>query len=328
MLKDEAASGVKGSNPDHVASDDAVRIAIILPCYNEEAAIELTVSEFKEALPDADVYVFDNNSSDATIEVAQRAGATVRSETNQGKGNVVRRMFADVEADVYIMADGDATYDASNVTELIALLRNNNLDMVNGARKHSDDAAYRPGHKFGNRMLTSLVKLFFGRNLEDMLSGYRVFSRRFVKSFPSMSSGFEIETELTVHALQMRLPIDEVQVKYRARPENSVSKLSTYGDGLRILRMIGFLVKEEKPLLFFFSLAGLIFIPSGLVFLSVLLEFLETSQVARFPSLFAALTGFLMSIVCIACALILDTVSRGRREARRLSYLQYEAPKP
>ncbi|WP_371813484.1 glycosyltransferase family 2 protein [Ruegeria sp. HKCCA5426] len=328
MLKEEAASGVKGSNPDHVASDDTVRIAIILPCYNEEAAIELTVSEFKEALPDADVYVFDNNSSDATIEVAQRAGATVRSETNQGKGNVVRRMFADVEADVYVMADGDATYDASNVTELIALLRNNNLDMVNGARKHSDDAAYRPGHKFGNRMLTSLVKLFFGRNLEDMLSGYRVFSRRFVKSFPSMSSGFEIETELTVHALQMRLPIDEVQVKYRARPENSVSKLSTYGDGLRILRMIGFLVKEEKPLLFFFSLAGLIFIPSGLVFLSVLLEFLETSQVARFPSLFAALTGFLMSIVCIACALILDTVSRGRREARRLSYLQYEAPKP
>ncbi|CAD0184401.1 hypothetical protein RUESEDTHA_01280 [Ruegeria sp. THAF57] len=328
MLKEEAASGVKGSNPDHVASDDAVRIAIILPCYNEEAAIELTVSEFKEALPDADVYVFDNNSSDATIEVAQRAGATVRSETNQGKGNVVRRMFADVQADVYVMADGDATYDASNVTDLIALLRNNNLDMVNGARKHSDDAAYRPGHKFGNRMLTSLVKLFFGRNLEDMLSGYRVFSRRFVKSFPSMSSGFEIETELTVHALQMRLPIDEVQVKYRARPENSVSKLSTYGDGLRILRMIGFLVKEEKPLLFFFSLAGLIFIPSGLVFLSVLLEFLETSQVARFPSLFAALTGFLMSIVCIACALILDTVSRGRREARRLSYLQYEAPKP
>ncbi|WP_371808228.1 glycosyltransferase family 2 protein [Ruegeria sp. HKCCA5491] len=328
MLKEEAASGVKGSNPDHVASDDTVRIAIILPCYNEEAAIELTVSEFKEALPDADVYVFDNNSSDATIEVAQRAGATVRSETNQGKGNVVRRMFADVEADVYVMADGDATYDASNVTELIALLWNNNLDMVNGARKHSDDAAYRPGHKFGNRMLTSLVKLFFGRNLEDMLSGYRVFSRRFVKSFPSMSSGFEIETELTVHALQMRLPIDEVQVKYRARPENSVSKLSTYGDGLRILRMIGFLVKEEKPLLFFFSLAGLIFIPSGLVFLSVLLEFLETSQVARFPSLFAALTGFLMSIVCIACALILDTVSRGRREARRLSYLQYEAPKP
>nr|WP_254447358.1 glycosyltransferase family 2 protein [Ruegeria sp. HKCCA5426] len=327
-MKEEAASGVKGSNPDHVASDDTVRIAIILPCYNEEAAIELTVSEFKEALPDADVYVFDNNSSDATIEVAQRAGATVRSETNQGKGNVVRRMFADVEADVYVMADGDATYDASNVTELIALLRNNNLDMVNGARKHSDDAAYRPGHKFGNRMLTSLVKLFFGRNLEDMLSGYRVFSRRFVKSFPSMSSGFEIETELTVHALQMRLPIDEVQVKYRARPENSVSKLSTYGDGLRILRMIGFLVKEEKPLLFFFSLAGLIFIPSGLVFLSVLLEFLETSQVARFPSLFAALTGFLMSIVCIACALILDTVSRGRREARRLSYLQYEAPKP
>nr|WP_254449214.1 glycosyltransferase family 2 protein [Ruegeria sp. HKCCA5491] len=327
-MKEEAASGVKGSNPDHVASDDTVRIAIILPCYNEEAAIELTVSEFKEALPDADVYVFDNNSSDATIEVAQRAGATVRSETNQGKGNVVRRMFADVEADVYVMADGDATYDASNVTELIALLWNNNLDMVNGARKHSDDAAYRPGHKFGNRMLTSLVKLFFGRNLEDMLSGYRVFSRRFVKSFPSMSSGFEIETELTVHALQMRLPIDEVQVKYRARPENSVSKLSTYGDGLRILRMIGFLVKEEKPLLFFFSLAGLIFIPSGLVFLSVLLEFLETSQVARFPSLFAALTGFLMSIVCIACALILDTVSRGRREARRLSYLQYEAPKP
>ncbi len=328
MFKEEVTSNLQGGIPDHVASDDAYRIAVILPCYNEEAAIELTVSEFKTALPDADVYVFDNNSSDATIEVAQKAGATVRTELNRGKGNVVRRMFADVEADVYVMADGDATYDASNVGDLIALLRSNNLDMVNGARKHSDDAAYRPGHKFGNRLLTFMVKLFFGRNLDDMLSGYRVFSRRFVKSFPSMSSGFEIETELTVHALQMRLPIDEVQVKYRARPENSVSKLSTYGDGLRILKMIGFLVKEEKPMLFFCSLAGLVFIPSGLVFLSVFLEFLETAEVDRFPSLFAALTGFLISFMCVACALILDTVSRGRREARRLSYLQLSAPKP
>ncbi|WP_367647803.1 glycosyltransferase family 2 protein [Ruegeria arenilitoris] len=328
MLKENEASDLQGVAPQVQASGTECRVAVVLPCYNEEAAIGLTISEFRAALPDAAIYVFDNNSTDATIEVARAAGAIVRTEANQGKGNVVRRMFADVEADIYVMADGDATYDASTVAEMIDHLRRNNLDMLNGARQHSDEAAYRPGHKFGNRLLTSMVRVFFGKNLDDMLSGYRIFSRRFVKSFPSMSSGFEIETELTVHALQLRLPIDEVPVNYRARPENSVSKLSTYGDGLRILRMISFLVKEENPMLFFLSLAGVIFVPSFLVFLSVLLEFVETSQVARFPSLFASLTGFVLAIVCVACALILDTVSRGRREARRLSYLQYPAPAP
>ncbi len=326
MLKENKDSSLKVATSNSVAISPDFRIAVILPCYNEESAIGLTIEEFKDVLPLAKIYVFDNNSSDSTIEIAKRAGAIVRTENNQGKGNVVRRMFADVEADVYVMADGDATYDASHVSTMIEKLLNENLDMINGSRKHSENEAYRPGHRFGNWMLTSLVKLFFGRNLEDMLSGYRIFSRRFVKSFPSMSSGFEIETELTVHALQLRLPIDELAVNYRPRPENSVSKLSTYGDGLRILKMIGFLVKEEKPLVFFSSLAMIVFIPSLFVFLSIFFEFLETNQVDRFPSLFASLSGFVISIISFACALILDTISRGRRELRRLNYLQFKAP--
>ncbi len=326
MLKENKDIDQQAGKSISASARDSCRIAVLLPCYNEEAAIEKTVTEFKLALPTAKIYVFDNKSTDATAKIAKKAGAVVRTEKNQGKGNVVRRMFADVEADVYVMADGDATYDATDVHLMVNSLRENNLDMINGARKHSESSAYRPGHQFGNRFLTGLVKLFFGENLDDMLSGYRVLSRRFVKSFPSTSSGFEIETELTVHALQLRLPIDEVYVNYRSRPKNSSSKLSTYRDGLRILKMIGFLVKEEKPLFFFTFLAAIIFTPSLIVFTSVLIEYFETNRVARFPSLFAALSGFVISIVSIACALILDTVARGRREARRLSYLQCKAP--
>lgn len=302
------------------------RIAVALPCYNEEVSIALTVEEFRRSLPTAEIFVYDNCSTDRTADVAKEAGAIVRFEANKGKGNVIRRMFADVEADVYVIADGDATYDASIAAELVRHLVTENLDMVNGARRHADAAAYRPGHQFGNKVLTGLVQIFFGRKFEDMLSGYRVFSKRFVKSFPAASHGFEIETELTVHALQLRMPVLEVPTTYRPRLENSESKLSTYRDGLRILRMIGFLIKEERPMLFFSVMAGVVFLPSLLMFLSVYFEFLQTREVDRFPSLFVSLFGFLISTLSLVCALLLDTVVRGRLEARRLRYLHYPSP--
>lgn len=302
------------------------RVAVLLPCYNEEATVVQTVAAFRRALPQATVYVFDNASSDRTAALARQAGAVVRRETTPGKGNVVRRMFADVDADVYVMADGDATYDAASAPEMITRLVEGNLDMVNGARRGTAAEAYRPGHRFGNRMLTGLVQRLFGRRFEDMLSGYRVFSRRFVKSFPAVSQGFEIETELTVHALQLRMPTDEVPTRYFPRPEDSPSKLSTFTDGFRILRMIGLLVKEEKPLQFFSLCAVAAFVPSAAVFLSVLAEFLETGAVARFPSLFVALSGMGAAALSLVCALVLDTVSRGRREARHMAYLQHRGP--
>ena len=299
------------------------RVAVILPCYNEAITIGQTVEQFQDALPTATVYVYDNNSTDATADVAVQCGAVVGFESHAGKGNVIRRMFADVEADIYVLADGDATYDSDSASDMVAHLIRNNLDMVNGARESTERAAYRRGHQLGNRILTGLVHRLFSRKLEDMLSGYRVFSRRFVKTFPAMSQGFEIETELTIHALQLRMPIDELPTPYKARPKNSTSKLSTYSDGLRILRMIGLLVKEEKPLQFFSTVALFIFVPSFLVFLSVFNEFLATDEVRRFPSLFMALSGFIISSLSIVCAVLLDSISRGRREARHIAYLQY-----
>lgn len=316
---------------DHVADSarrpgGSPRVAVILPCHNEVAAIAQTVRQFRAALPQAQIYVYDNNSSDGTAEVARNAGAIVRFEPRKGKGNVVRRMFADVEADVYVMADGDATYDASSAPAMIARLIDGKLDMVNGARISTDQAAYRAGHKFGNRLLTGLVQTLFSRQFRDMLSGYRVFSRRFVKSFPALSQGFEIETELTVHTLQLRMPADEVETPYYARPENSESKLSTYRDGFRILKMIGLLVKEEKPLQFFAAVAGILALPSAVVFLSIFAEFMETGLVARFPSLFVSLTGIGLAALSLVCAVILETVARGRREARYMTYLQISGP--
>ncbi len=302
-------------------------IAVLLPCYNEEAAIADTVAGFRAALPAARIYVFDNNSSDRTAEVARAAGAEVRFEPRPGKGNVIRRMFADIEADIYVLADGDATYEAAAAPALIARLVEGQLDMVSGARVSDETEAYRRGHRLGNRVLTGLVQRLFARSFNDMLTGYRVFSRRFVKSFPAISQGFEIETELTVHALQLRMPTEEMPTAYAARPENSVSKLSTWADGFRILKMIGFLVKEEKPLQFFLGIALIAFLPSLVVFLSVFREFLMTGEVARFPSLFVALSGFVIAALAVTCALILDTVSRGRREARHLRYLQIPGPK-
>jgi glycosyltransferase involved in cell wall biosynthesis len=303
------------------------RIAVLLPCRDEEAAIAETVAGFRRVLPEATVYVFDNASTDRTAEFAHAAGAQVRHEPRPGKGNVVRRMFADIEADIYVLADGDLTYDASAAPAMIEALREGRLDMLVGARRHADDAAYRRGHRFGNRLLTGIVQRIFGRRFEDMLSGYRVFSRRFVKTFPAMSQGFEIETELTVHALQLRLPAGEIETAYAARPENSVSKLSTYRDAVRILRMIGMLAKEEKPMLAFGLVSLILLVPSVAVFVSVLVEFLATGLVARFPSLIVSMAGMGLAAICFGCALILDSVARGRREARHAQYLQHPAPR-
>jgi glycosyltransferase involved in cell wall biosynthesis len=303
------------------------RVAVLLPCRDEEAAIGATVSAFRAALPEATVYVFDNASTDRTAEVARAAGAEVRHEARPGKGNVVRRMFADVEADIYVLADGDLTYDASAAPAMVETLRSQRLDMLVGVRRASQDAAYRRGHRLGNRLLTGLVQRLFGRRFEDMLSGYRVFSRRFVKTFPALSQGFEIETELTVHALQLRLPAAEVETAYAPRPEGSTSKLSTYRDAVRILRMIGMLAKEEKPMLAFGAVAALLFLPSAAMFTSVLLEFLRTDLVPRLPTLVVSVAGMGLAVMCLGCALVLDSVARGRREARHAAYLQHPAPR-
>ncbi len=281
---------------------------------------------FRAALPGAVIWVFDNDSSDGTAAAAAAAGARVRHAPLLGKGNVVRRMFADVEAEVYLLVDGDGTYDARVAPDMVARLRNEGLDMVSGARMSAEAGAFRPGHRFGNRALSGVVRAVFGRQFADMLSGYRVFSRRFVKSFPAASRGFEIETEFTVYALQMRLPAVEMETAYGARPYGSLSKLDTVADGLRILAMIGLLVREERPLQFF-SVAGLAAaIAAALLAAPVTLEYLRTGLVPRYPSLIVAVGVSLVALLCFACGLILDTVSRGRLEQRRLAYLALPGP--
>ncbi len=302
------------------------RIAIILPCYNEAAAIAQTVAGFAAALPGATVYVYDNNSSDDTVAVARAAGAIVRSETMQGKGNVVRRMFADIEADIYVMADGDATYEAAAAPQLVAQLIENSLDMVVGARKSEVEAAYRRGHRLGNRLLTGMLASIFGRTFTDILSGYRVFSRRFVKSFPVLSQGFEIETEISVHALELRMPVAEVVTAYAARPEGSVSKLSTYRDGWRILNTILTLFRYERPMLFFGAIAGLFAALAVGISIPLLITYFETGLVPRFPTAILATGLMILSALNGMCGLILDTVVRGRQEVRRLAYLGFAAP--
>lgn len=301
-------------------------IAVLLPCYNEEAAIVQTVAGFRDALPEATIYVYDNNSSDRTVDVARAAGAIVRTERMQGKGNVVRRMFADIEADIYVMADGDATYEAAAAPALVARLIDEQLDMVVGARKSEIEEAYRRGHRFGNAMLTGMLTQVFGRSFTDILSGYRVFSRRFVKSFPVLSAGFEIETEISVHALELKMPTAEIVTAYAARPEGSVSKLSTYADGWRILRTIAMLARSERPLAFF-GFVGLVFALMS-VFLSIplIFTFLQTGQVPRFPTAILATGLMILAFLNLFAGLILDTVVRGRREVRRLAYLQFPAP--
>ncbi len=301
-------------------------IAVLIPCYNEEVAVGDVVDGFRAALPGAAIYVFDNNSSDRTVEVAEAHGAQVRRETRQGKGNVVRRMFADVEADIYVLVDGDATYDAASAPALVARLVDDGLDMVSASRRQVSETAYRRGHVMGNRLLTGFAALMFGARLKDMLSGYRVFSRRFVKSFPALARGFEIETELTIHALALRMPMAEVDTPYRERQEGSDSKLNTWRDGVRILITIFQLVKEERPLPFFFA-AGIALVVLSVIFgYPVVSEFLETGRVPRLPSAILATGLMLLGFLGFTCGMILDTVTHGRLEMKRLAYLRYSGP--
>jgi len=302
-----------------------LKIAVLVPCYNEERTVAQVVRDFRAALPTAAIYVYDNNSRDQTIEKATEAGAIVRSETLQGKGNVVRRMFADIDADVYVMIDGDATYHAPSAPKLIDKLLDENMDMVVGSRVDTEVAAYRPGHRFGNRMLTGFVAQLFGERFKDILSGYRIFSRRYVKSFPALAKGFETETELTVHALELRMPVAELPTPYGARPEGSTSKLSTYRDGWRILMLILRLFREERPLQFFGYLFGALSVLSLLISIPVVLTYLETGLVPRLPTAVLATGTMLLAFLSLVCGLILDTVTRGRRELRRLSYLAIPA---
>jgi glycosyltransferase involved in cell wall biosynthesis len=303
-----------------------MRIAVILPCRDEAAAIGATVQAFRAALPTATIYVYDNNSRDRTCDHARAAGAVVRCERMQGKGHVVRRMFADVDADIYLLADGDATYDAAAAPAMVRMLCAEQLDMVVGARQSDHDLAYRRGHRFGNRVLTAMLTLLFGRSFTDVLSGYRVFSRRFVKSFPVLSSGFEIETEISVHALELRLPVAELPTRYAARPIGSASKLATWRDGWRILRTIVTLLRSERPLLFFGSLGVVLAIGATLLALPVFVTYARTGMVPRLPTALLSTAIMLLAWLSVVCGLILDTVVRGRREMRRLAYLALPPP--
>jgi glycosyltransferase involved in cell wall biosynthesis len=302
------------------------RVAVILPCYNEEAAIAQTVASFRAALPGAAIYVYDNNSTDRTMEVARRAGAAVRRETHQGKGHVVRRMFADVEADVYVLADGDDTYDAASAGTLIAKLLEEGLDMVVGSRLTDyEGQAFRRGHRLGNDLLTGCLGLFFGRTFSDILSGYRVLSRRFVKSFPALATGFETEIELTVHALELRMPSAEVVTPYKARPAGSASKLRTYRDGFRILLEIVKLFKEERPLAFFSIIAAALALTSLILAYPIFVTYLATGLVPRFPTAILSTGLMILASLNFGCGLILETVTRGRCEMKRLIYLSLPA---
>ena len=299
----------------------AMRIAVLVPCFNEEAAVATVVADFRKALPSAIIYVYDNNSSDRTVAVAREAGAEVRGERRQGKGHVVRRMFADVDADVYVLVDGDATYDAPSAPRMIERLVNDHLDMVVGLRIDQVQAAYRPGHRTGNRMLTGFLSSVFGQAFKDILSGYRVFSRRFVKSFPVLSDGFEIETELTVHALELAMPVAEIETPYYARPEGSVSKLNTWRDGFRILGTILKLYRSEKPLRFFTVIGLFLALVSIGLAIPVIITYLEQGLVPRLPTAVLSTGLMIVAVLSISSGLVLDTVTRGRREMKLLAYL-------
>jgi glycosyltransferase involved in cell wall biosynthesis len=301
-------------------------IAVLLPCYNEEAAIGATIAGFRQALPSATVYVYDNNSRDRTREIAAEAGAIVRTERQQGKGHVVRRMFADIDADVYVMADGDLTYDPKAAPAMVDLLLADALDMVVGTRRHEEKHAFRGGHVLGNRLFTGLLAGLFGRSFTDIFSGYRVFSRRFVKSFPVLSSGFEIETEISVHALELRMPVGEVETAYASRPEGSHSKLSTFSDGWRIFKTIVTLYRIERPVLFFGSIGALLLLAAILLSIPLVVTYLHTGLVPRFPTAILVTGMTIVAVLCVFAGLILDTVTRGRREVRRLAYLSHSAP--
>jgi glycosyltransferase involved in cell wall biosynthesis len=297
-------------------------IAILVPCFNEAAAIGPVIDGFKNARDNLKIYVYDNASTDDTTDIAMAHGAIVRSEAVRGKGNVVRRMFADIEADIYVLVDGDDTYDPDSLNTMIELLLVEHCDMVTGKRIEQHDKAYRFGHRFGNQLLTSITRLLFGHRPFDLLSGYRVMSRRFVKSFPAISSGFEIETELTIHALSLNLPMGEIETPYKERPEMSESKLNTYRDGVRILSTILLFTKEERPFLFFSVWSILLVITSLLLGIPVTLEFFDTGLVARFPTAILAASIMMLAFLSLTTGMVLDSVARGRRETKRLAYLQ------
>jgi glycosyltransferase involved in cell wall biosynthesis len=299
---------------------------VLVPCFNEAVAVAKVVKDFRAALPDATVFVFDNNSTDNTVAVARAAGAEVFPEKHQGKGFVVRRMFTNIEADIYVLVDGDATYDAPSAPAMIERLLAERLDMVVANRVDRDVAAYRAGHRTGNWLLTSFVASVFGSNIKDMLSGYRVFSRRFVKSFPVLSGGFEIETELTIHALELDLPVAEIDTPYYSRPEGSASKLNTWGDGFRILRTIVNIYRAERPLTFFSAIALALAIASIGFAVPIFITFVETGLVPRLPTAILSTGLMMLAALSVAVGLVLDTVTRGRRETRLLAYLAHRAP--
>jgi glycosyltransferase involved in cell wall biosynthesis len=302
------------------------RIAVLVPCYNEEAAIAKVVRDFRAVLPGAVIYVYDNNSGDQTAARAREAGAVVRLEDRQGKGNVVRRMFADVEADIYMLVDGDDTYDASAAPDMVRRVIESGADLLTARRIHTEAGAYRPGHVLGNRMLTGLTALLFNVRLTDMLSGYRAFSRRFVKSFPFTAEGFGIETELTVHAVRLMMPTAEMDTRYKERPQGSVSKLNTWRDGLRILWTIGYLVREERPLVFFSFFFAVLALASLFIGTPVVTEYFKTGLVPRLPTAVLATGLMLLAFLALMAGLILDTVTRGRWEQKRMAYLSIPGP--
>jgi glycosyltransferase involved in cell wall biosynthesis len=304
----------------------SMKIAVLVPCYNEEAAIAKVVRDFRAALPGAVVYVYDNNSRDQTVARAAEAGAVVRNELRQGKGNVVRRMFADIEADIYVLVDGDDTYDAQASPRMITKMITEGADLLTARRVHTDAAAYRPGHVMGNRMLTGLTATLFNVHLSDMLSGYRVFSRRFVKSFPFTAEGFAIETELTVHAVRLMMPMSEMDTRYKERPAGSVSKLNTWRDGFRILGTIAYLVREERPLVFFSTISALFTAVAIFIGAPVVSEYFRTGLVPRLPTAVLATGLMVIAFLSLTCGLILDTVTRGRWEAKRMAYLSIPGP--
>ena len=318
-------------SPDRIAEQSLAsanhkpRVAVLIPCYNEELTIGNVVRAFRAELPEADIYVYDNNSTDCTSAIARKAGAICRGEKRQGKGNVVRRMFADIEADIYVMTDGDDTYDAASVKRLIEPILCDQADMVNATRLAVGDDAFRRGHRFGNVLLTTVVSRTFGREMTDILSGYRAMSRRFVKSFPALSEGFEIETEITVHALELGLRVGEVSTPYRERPEGSVSKLNTVHDGIRILTLILFLLKAERPFRFFAIITAAIFLLTIFLAAPLATTYLETGLVPRLPTAVLVTGLSIVGLLTLMSGIILETVTRGRREAKRMHYLSIPA---
>jgi glycosyltransferase involved in cell wall biosynthesis len=311
------------SKPAHADADDRLKVAVLIPCHNEMLTVAQVITDFRAALPGADIYVYDNNSTDDTVAIAEANGAQIARESRQGKGHVVRRMFRDIEADVFVLVDGDATYDAPSAPRLIDALLDGGFAMVVGSRVTTEDLAYRRGHQFGNRVLTGFVAAVFGTGLRDMLSGYRIFSKRFVKSFPALSSGFEIETELTIHALDLELPITEIDTPYFSRPEGSISKLNTWSDGLRILLTIVELYRSERPLAFFSLLGSALAAMSILLSIPLIATYLETGLVPRIPTAILSTGLMILAFLSVAVGFVLDTVTRGRREVKLLAYLSY-----